>query len=365
MLSRTSDQTSACVPVILSVPAIAAGARAVRVCGVLGRLALVVIIAWIGGRRTLDQLADAFQIRTPLAPAIRLDNVFFDQTPTAITRSLGWEHISVTVPAWRLRSDRTLWLRMGLEDWDSVPGDLRLAALDRLFDVYGDRLGGPPVWNRMTALDWDLVPPPVRVVAILRMIHARVAQMAGPGFDRRAKADLSDTIAAIVMVESWFDHRAVNINPRGDRDLGLAQASAWCRGSLARLYRQGLIDFTLADGEYFDPWVATRVATFWFLRMLTEADGDLGLAIRAYHRGISRARQGAGQEYLEAVISKRLRYIRNTGAPPTWRSVFERVRGEPADRVESSRDRMAADGCTGYPAPGWASSLAQADPGGL
>lgn len=365
MLSPTSHPSATCEPTVVNGPPIAVGARAVRICGVLGWLGLAVIIAWLGGWRGLDLLADAFQVITPPAPGIQLDNVFFDQTPTLITESVGWQHISVTVPAWRLQSDRTLWLRMGLQDWDTVPGDLRHAALERLFQVYADRLGGPPVWNGMTALDWDLVPPPVRVAAVLRMIDSRVAQMAGPGVDRRTKMILSDTIAAIVMVESWFDHRAVNINPRGDRDLGLAQASAWCRATLARLYRQGLVDFNVADDEYFDPWVASRVATFWFLRMLTESDGDLGLAIRAYHRGIARARQGAGQQYLEAVMSKRVRYIRNTSAAPTWRSVFERARGGPAQRVGSSPDRMAADRCPGYAAPGWASSLARADPGGL
>jgi hypothetical protein len=329
-------------------PAATRDARTARASAVVAWIVLAIIGGWVGGRRAWERAVEASVSVAPALAPLRLHDVPLDETPTPITVSVGWEHVPLTVPAWRLRTDRLLWLGMGFEDWDSVPERLRHEGLSRLFREYGDRLEGPGVWSRMNATDWDLVPPPVRVLAVLNMIDTWVAEMAPRRFDRHARVVLSDTVAAIVMVESWFNHRAVNINPAGDRDLGLAQASLACRRSLARLFRGGLVDFTLADDDYFNPWAASRVATFWFLRMLIEADGNLALAIRAYHRGIASARRGAGREYLEAVVSKRLRYIGNREAPPAWRWVLDRRRSDAGGLAESGDGRMASDGFTGY-----------------
>jgi hypothetical protein len=61
--------------------------------------------------------------------------------------------------------------------------------------------------------------------------------------------------------------------------------------------------------------------------MLEEADGDLDLAIRAYRMGIAAARMGDGAKYGANVVRKRRRFIRNTGAPPSWTFVFGAMTG--------------------------------------
>jgi hypothetical protein len=331
----------------------AAGRFARLLCIALG-VALLAGGGWLG----LCAVADSWSVVPLTPPAIELDRLFIEQTPTRITVSVGWQHLPLTVPAWRLRSDRTLWLQMGFEDWDTVPPRLRRAGLAATFRSYAERLAGPTVWRSMTAADWDLVPPPVRTVAILRMIDTWVERTASPEFGPAVRARLSNTIAAVVMVESWFNHRAVNVNPAGDRDLGLAQASVWCRKRLDGLDRQGVIGVRLTDADYFNPWTATYVATVWFLRMLDEADGDLDLAIRAYHRGIANARLGAGRAYLRQVLAKRWRFIENADAPPTWRWVFNHGGlhvARPGDLVQSkaASDEQKSERAIGQPLGKW------------
>jgi hypothetical protein len=185
--------------------------------------------------------------------------------------------------------------------------------------VYRPLLSGPRVWRGMTTAQWDAVPQPVRAIAYLRMVwywtrHEHVGEKFGftPG-------QLAPTIAAIVMTESWFEHRAVNRGASGNRDLGLAQCSDYCRGEIAAMAERGAIDFAPDESDYFDPLVGTRVAVVWFARELRRADGDVELAIRAYHRGIDDAYDARGDAYLAAVRQRRQRYVRNLGAPPSWR----------------------------------------------
>lgn len=66
------------------------------------------------------------------------------------------------------------------------------------------------------------------------------------------------TIGAIVMAESWFGHRAVNENPWGNRDIGLAQCSDHCREGIAEMAANGEIAFAPTEADYFIPWIATR-----------------------------------------------------------------------------------------------------------
>lgn len=131
-----------------------------------------------------------------------------------------------------------------------------------------------------------------------------------------------DAMGAIVMAESWFEHRAVSTSRSGNRDLGLGQASDWARSTLHRLHQEGAIDFAPADdADYLDPWHAMRMVAVWFELMLHETNGDLDAAVRAHHAGSAAARLGEAEDYLANVTRKRRRFMRHEDSTPTWRSL--------------------------------------------
>ena len=291
-----------------------------------------------GAQRASSVVAATRHVAIPSLPSADWRRAFLDDTPTPVTISMGWQRLHVVVPAWRLLSDRTLWLRMRFDNWNTAPPALREAGLTEMFRRYGGVLEGPAAWMTMDAFDWDAVPHPVRAMAVLVMIDHRVATAAPAGAYGIPVEEIADTVSAIVMVESWFEHRAVNINSGGDRDLGLAQASEFCRRRLDRLSEQGEVECRLSDQDYFDPWKASGVAATWFLRMLVEAEGDLGLAVRAYHRGIAAARAGAGRAYLEQVEARKAAFLRNGATSPSWR--FALARAEAVMRETDGRSFM-------------------------
>ena len=85
------------------------------------------------------------------------------------------------------------------------------------------------------------------------------------------------------------------------------------------MFEDGDTSWLPAEADYFNPFVGTRVATVWFARELTRADGDIETAIRAYHRGIDRASDARGDAYLAAVLARRSRYFAGRSPSPTWR----------------------------------------------
>ena len=280
----------------------------------------------------------------PSVPGRSAYATLFDVTPVAVTVTADWQKVGVVVPRYAITSDATLWRRMHFEDWDRLPAELRGAGLTAMFERFRWALGGPALWRRMTAEQWDRVPQPVRAVAYIRMVAAWTRH-----YDVGAPWGLSpllvgDTAAAIVMAESWFEHRGVYINPDGGRDLGLGGASEYCRRTLVELHARGLTDFDFAEADYFNPWRASRAVAVWLAVMLDEANGSLELAVRAYHTGITRARRGAGAEYAAAVLRDRRRYIRNQGAPPSWAYVFRAAITRPSDPANDARTDRPAGG---------------------
>ena len=250
----------------------------------------------------------------------------FDLTPVTVTVTAADQRVEWHTSAHEVRSDWTLWRRMHLADWNDVPETLRREGLDNMFAKYRPILMSPPAWDAMGPTDWDLVPQPMRFVAYRQMI----AYWAGY-YDVGAKYEIApkriaDTLAAIVMSESWFDHRGLFVNRDGTQDIGLAGASDFARIRLRELHHIGIVDVALSDDAYFNPWMATRFVAIWMSLMLDEAAGDLETAVRAYHRGIANAHDSCGSMYFQTVQSRLTRFMRNRDAPPAWDYLWRKAR---------------------------------------
>ena len=263
----------------------------------------------------------------PARPAVSLTDPSGNGLLIRFTITENWKHSPAVAPIDVIRSDEALWNRMHLANWDTVPAPLREQVLETMFRRYQYVVADTKIWDAMRASDWDQVPQPIRVMAFRHMAEYWSGfYHVGADFHIPRRL-MADTVSAIVMTESWFEHRAVNIGHRGRGDLGVAQASAEARERMRTLYRTNRVDVLLDDKDYFDPWRGTRFVAIWMRLMLEEAGGDLDLAIQAYHSGTSGALNRDDRDYLKAVKRNR-GFLRNPpDDTPAWKFLWHLDQG--------------------------------------
>lgn len=327
-----------------------------------GPALVTILIAFLGFARVAGFAAPAVQyfvdVPAPAAPPGLLPyETVANLRPIEVTLTINWAKVRVPGTAEEFTSNPFYWRNMHFDDWDRLPEAIRNVALGRLLATSRHTAAGPAVWARLTAEDWDLVPQPLRAVVYPQML-AHWADVYGlTSLDALDPGDVLRTLSAVMMAESWFEHRGVNVNEWGNRDLGLGGCSDRCRRVLGEMGAKGDLDFVLAEDDYFNPWHATRALVVWFGLELARADGDLDVAVSAYHRGFRQAFDEKGQAYWRNVIRLRRTYFEGWNPSPTWRALRAWVSaGRVPTQAPVSRTSLPGSTLAARPDPGGAAA---------
>lgn len=290
------------------------------------RLILFVALGIAGVVLSVEEIIDIMLPALPPLPDFPIRQTTWDGTLLWFTVTQNWKPLPFAAPVIAIRSDETLWRQMFLWNWDTVPLPFREEALEMMVKRYEHVIANAQVWETMETMSWDYVPQPIRALAFGHMTEYWsdfYSVGIGQNIPRRLMAD---TLHAIVMAESWFEHRAVNTGIAGKRDVGVAQASDYARHRLRELYRKGRVDVWLADDDYFNPWSGTRFVAIWMNLLLDDVGGNLDLAIQAYYSGSGGALNGKGLKYLDSVKRYR-RFLSNPpDTAPAWKYLWVRDR---------------------------------------
>ena len=309
---------------------------------IAGTVEAVLVVAAVATLGYLLLVQDVTARARPPAPRpLSVYDALADRRPLDVTVTRNWKKVRFESSADELTAAPSIWMEMHFGDWDRLPADVRKRGLARLRHRFINAVAGPVQWSTMTPTDWDAVPQPIRMVVFPLMIEWWVDHYALGAADGLSHRLMADTVSAIVMAESWFQHRADVVNEWGNRDVGLGQCSNRCRKDLARMAAAGLVEFAFSDDDYLNPWHATRAAVVWFGLELARAEGDVDLAIRAYHRGFNAAARGDGEEYGRNVRRLRHKYFSSTSPrSPTWQRLAAWARSNTLQRAVAPRAAM-------------------------
>jgi hypothetical protein len=151
----------------------------------------------------------------PGLASVNVDHMLFPDTYTTVLVAAGNDVAPWRTSARELTGSPRLWQRMHLRQWNLVPDPLRTQALDRMLTRYRDVLFTPRRWDSMSIADWDAIPQPMRVLAYRHMAAYWTGfYQLGAGYGHSSR-HIADILAAIIMSESWFDHRAYFVNRYG------------------------------------------------------------------------------------------------------------------------------------------------------
>ncbi len=271
---------------------------------------------------------------------------------------------SVFVSSNNLLNDSSLWRMLLPESLDPLPEDLRNRIIEKQFSGL-EKIFEEDTWKNMSANDWDEIPRITRMTAFLKMAVNKAKK-----YDLQKNSNLPDIdkwFAAIIVQESYLDHRAINYNFSSKKastktyvesteledklkylsevnvvsekkyvskainknyngaDLGLGQHS-----DFARKYLRSKKEFrNISDEQFFNPDSALDAAAFYYLNELIDCKKNVKLAIKAYNVGILNAinNTSRAKEYFTWVQRRYdlLTSQKTKETSPVWYEIIKRA----------------------------------------